>query len=361
MGFSVREILSWYPLTKAVEVVKGGLPTVLPQEFFSLEEQVSGHQARTVEIRGTRRTARVVPYGSPAPNAERVTLSDRALVLLSAREQIQFRDELVFILRNWEEYTPQQQFAMREIALQGEQMRQRFENLEIAATLQTLAEGRIWFDKDGNLLPSSSGADLVIDQGVPSSNTGNLGGVISASWANSNTDIVSQIVNIKKLCVQRTGYRLKYAIYGANIPGYLAKNTQLQLFWARNVEKNREFLESGLLPRDFLGLIWIPAYEAFYEDKDGTVREIFDGDRVTFTPEITEATWAFYRGSELVPTTFGPMMDAEKALGSFREVFGRGRYAKILDNPVQIIDVGFSHFLPRMKVPEAFFLADVTP
>jgi hypothetical protein len=94
---------------------------VLPPEFWTTTENVSGVNARLIEFSGTRRTARVVPYGAPAKQAEKVSLSDRGIILLSSREEMAFRDELLKILREWEDYKPQQAFAMKEIAHQGEQ------------------------------------------------------------------------------------------------------------------------------------------------------------------------------------------------------------------------------------------------
>jgi hypothetical protein len=126
----------------------------------------------------------------------------------------------------------------------------------------------------------------------------------------------------------------------------MAANASLQYFWARNQQYNDEYLKKNLVPEKFLDLVWVPANQAFYEDQDGTVQTIFPADGVTFTPEITKATWTLYRGSEMVPSQFGPVADALAALKSLTEVFGRGRYAKIKDNPVEILDIGFTHFLP---------------
>ena len=140
----------------------------------------------------------------------------------------------------------------------------------------------------------------------------------------------------------------------------MVNNTSLQGFWSRNQVYNQQYLERNLVPEKFLDYIWVPANEAFYEDESGTVQEIFPADGITFTPEITKATWTMYRGSELVPSQFGPVADGPAALKSLTEVFGRGRYAKLKDNPVEIIDIGFTHFLPRLKVPAAYFFTDVT-
>jgi hypothetical protein len=360
MPYSPQDILSWVPLTEAVEVVKTGLPKVLPPEFWTTTENVSGNNARMIEYSGTRRTSRVTPYGAPAKQAEKVSLSDRAVILLSSREEVAFRDELVKIFREWEDYKPQQQMAMREVAHQGEQFRQRFENLEIAAVSQTVASGVLYFDGEGNLLPTSSGAVLTVDQGVPANNKNQLNGIIGTTWSNVAAPIANDLFNLRARAIQTTGFPLKYAIYGKNIPGYMTGNTSLQGFWARNAQYNQQYLDKNLVPEKFLDYIWVPANEAFYEDESGTVREIFPADGITFTPEVNKATYTLYRGSELVPTQFGPTADAMAALKSLTEVFGRGRYAKLKDNPVEIIDIAFTHFLARLKSPASWFFADVT-
>jgi hypothetical protein len=363
--YSVQDILSWVPLTEAVEVQKTGIPKVLPPEFWSTTEQVSGNKARLIEFSGTRKTARVTPYGAPAKQAEKVSLSDRGIILLTSREEVAFRDELVKIFREWEDYKPQQMFAMRELAHQGEQFRQRFENLEIAAVTQTVANaGILYFDIDGNLLPTSSGAVLTVDQGVPSGNKDQLdvfggGDIIDVTWSNTAANIAKQTFNLQAAAVKKTGYPLKYAIYGANIPGYMSANDSLKYFWARNQQYNQEYLEKNLVPEKFLDLIWVPANQAFYDDASDATQTIFPADGVTFTPEINKATYTLYRGSELVPNQFGPVSDTMAALKSMTEVFGRGRYAKLKDNPVEIIDIAFTHFLARLKVPASYFFADV--
>lgn len=364
MPYSIQDILSWVPLTEAVEVVKTGIPKVLPPEFWTTTENVSGVNARMIEYTGTRKTARVVPYGAPAVQAEKVTLADRGIILLSSREEVAFRDELVRIFREWDDYKPQQMFAMKELSHQGEQFRTRFENLEVASTLQTLATGHNWFDVNGNLLPSSSGAALDVDQGIPAGNRDQLdvfggGDLLDVSWDDPTAEIARQIYAVKNAAVKKTGYRLKYAIYGQNVPGYMTANETLRYFWARNSTYNEDYLRKNLVPEQFLDLIWVPAAEAFFDDQDGATQTIFDPDQVTFTPEINKATYTFYRGSEMVPSQWGPVSDAVAALKSLSEVFGRGRYAKLKDNPVEIIDIGFTHFLSRLKVPNGYFIADV--
>jgi hypothetical protein len=361
MPYNVPDLLSYVSLMKSVETIKNGLPRVLPPQFWSLTEDVLGDRARVVEFTGTRRVARVQPYGSPARLVEKVGLSDRAVILLHSFEEVQYSDELFRILRNWEQYTPQQNFAMEEITRQGMLFATRQVNLETAAVTAMLANGKLWFDVDGNLLSSSSGATLTVDYQIPANNLNQLNGIISASWATASTNIVAQINALKVRATQATGFGLTYAFYGQNIPTYFSTNDSIKEFWWRNPQLNQNFMDTGILPRGMLGLIWVPVQEAFYEDSSGNTVQIFGGDTITFTPDINAATYHFLRGSYPVPTSYGPMPDGDAALKSFKDVHGMYRYAKVLDNPSRMIDLAGNTFLPRFKNPNTIFIADVTP
>lgn len=366
MSYGVQDILSYQPLTEAVETVKTGIPKVLPEQLWTITEDVSGNKARLIEYTGTRRVAKVIPYGAPPKAGDKLPLNDKGVILLHSKDEREFTTELLMIFREWNEYKPQQKFAMREVARQGEAMRQQQENLEIASVLQFVATGYNYFDADGNLLPTSSGAALTVDQGVPASNRNQVnpggGAIISASWGTASTNIPLQVNNLKKRAIQLTGYPLKYAFYGANIPGYLANNDYTKLMWSYNQSYNDFYLSTGQIKPGFLDLVWVPASQAFFEDSSGVVQEIFPADGITFGPELNATTYTYYKGSQLVPTQFGPMADVEAALKSMAEVFGRGRYAFIpQDRPWTILDVAFNTFLARMKQPNAWFMVDVTP
>lgn len=361
MAFSAVDLLSYVPLMKPIETVKTGIPNVLPPEFFSTTEDIPGHVAEVVQIPGTRKVARVAPYGTPPRLVDKVDLSIKPLVLLHTIEEMNFRDELFRWLRQWDQYQPMQQRAVDEIARQGAQFVARMDNLDVAVVTSMLANGIAWFDGNGNLLPTSSGAKLTVDQGIPANNKNQLNGIISASWATAATDIVSQVNAIKTAAAQTTGYKLKYAIYGKNIPGYLAKNDVIKPLWQYNQAFNQSYLTTGNAPREMLDLIWIPAYTSFYEDDTGTVRELFPADQVTFTPEINSMTYAYMRGSYPVPKGFTFGGSAENILSSFTDVYGRFRYAYAKVNPSGIVDTMGNTFMPYLKVPAAYFQADVTP
>ncbi len=351
-------------MTEAVQTINA-LERKLPPEFWSLTEDVDGTKARLIEFQGQRQAARISPAGSPPRPRGKLSLNEKAIILLSSTEEMEFSEELQNILQDWESYTPQQNWAERNIAYQGEGFRQIFENLETASAYLNLANaGILYFDGNGNLLPSSSGATLTVDQGVPANNTGQLNSLLTGSFADSTFDIPTFLTQkLKPRSLGDTGYALEIAVYGANIPGYLANNQFTKLAWAYQAEYASYYMNTGRIKDGYLGFKWIPAAEAYWVDKDGTTRFPMPADQITFGPAMTKAHWTMYIGSTRITTQYGPFPDVEGALRQGTGVVkGRWRVAYIPQGPVtKIIDAAGSKFLHRIKVPGAWYFLDTTP
>ena len=244
---------------------------------------------------------------------------------------------------------------------------QRFINLRRAAWFSALSLGAIYLDGDGNLLPSSSGAVVSIDFSVPSGNKAQLdwdggGAIIGASWATAATDIIGDLRELKLASIALTGYKLKYALYGSNIPGYFAANTTLKEYLARNASGNASLLK-GEVPNGLMGLEWIDAQHAFFEDQDGTNQFYWGGNTIVFMPDPVDlGWWGLIEGSYNVPSDVGKLhADAMAALNALRETYGMFGYAKVGHDPVGITQYGGDTFLPVISVPNSVFIADVVP
>ena len=215
--------------------------------------------------------------------------------------------------------------------------------------------------------PSSSGAAVTVDYSVPSGNKGQLdvfgsGAIIGASWATASTKIITHIRNIKKASIKKTGYQLAHCFYGENIAGYLSSNTEAKEYLARNPAMNQQILSTGEIPDGFMGLIWHPVDDAFFEDKNGTLQGQIGADDIVFVPEPSQDWYELVQGSFVIPTNLGSVTpDATAAVGSLTEVFGMYGYAKITDDPAGIKQFAGDTFLPTIKVPGAVFIADTTP
>lgn len=364
MATTLEQILSGANLTGVIQATKSGVPQVLPPQFLAPTRQVKGNTTTYRKVEGTRQVARIAHYGSPSQRRELQSVSDVPVTLLHTIEH-QVHDPLVLqSLKSVNE--TEQTLGEQEIARQVREFRTLFDNLRVAAATSALALGAIYFDGNGNLLPSSSGAVVSVDFGVPSGNKAQLdvfgdGDIIDASWATDGTDIINQVIALRKAAVKLTGYPIRHAFYGTNVFEYLVSNTAISGLIEASPGM-AETVAEGRLPSSLLGLDWHPIYEAFFVDQDGTAQEIVGADTVVFTPDPDPTWWEFVEGSYLVPNNLGNVGgDATAALGNLSQVYGMFSYGQVLSDPPAIKHVAGDTFLPVLKVPAAVFIADVTP
>jgi|TARA_R100000501_G_C2631536_1_gene127890 hypothetical protein len=367
MSTPIEALLHVDNFLRTIEEVKNGIPgDILPARMFKPTDKTIGNTGSYYKVTGTRQTAQQVAYGAPSKSMVGKGVTKQPVTLLHAFENFPHDPLLVQLLKSLKSDGTQK----RGVEIVGKKIAEfttRFQNLRKAAWYSALAIGHIYFDADGNLLPTSAGAVLDIDFAIPAANQNQLdwdgnGAIIGASWATAGTDIIGDLRELKRAAISTSGYQLTKAYYGANIPGYFASNTALLEYMSRNQSGNASVLK-GEVPDGLMGLEWIDAQNAFYEDANGTNRFFWGPDTVVFTPsEANIGWWGFIEGSYSVPSDIGQLYgDALSALNSLREVFGTFGYAKVSHDPVGITQYGGDTFLPVISVPAAIYIADVTP
>lgn len=367
MSVSLETILGYKYLTGLIQGIMPGIPKKFPKQLYDLKEQIIGDTADAFVVEGQRKTAARAEYGAPPVQTVIKGISNKPTKLLHFPESIQLKMLDFQKLINYENYTLQN-MGQREIERHITDFSTKFSNTRIAAVASMMILGHLYFDGSGNLLPTSSGAVLDVDYGIPSGNQTQLnvfgtGSIIDASWASASTNIYTHLVNIRKAMIKKVGRPVKYAFYGANIPGYLAANTTLQAFLSRNNAQpnyNFQMMDSLDIPYAFAGMQWIPIYETFYEDYTGTIKEFgtVTDDMVIFTPEIDQSIYGMYEGSYLVPKSYNPFQGS--GVQDVEMVFGMASYGRLIDKPITAEIIAVDTFLPWWRIPNAIFQADVT-
>lgn len=359
MAKSLNEVLGWKALTGVIQDTRGGVPAewLLPA-FLTMTKPVKGASASYTKISSSRKTARAVHRGSPSKARDLTGVSEVPVNLWHSYEHHVHRNEIFDAIRNYD--NPEAQaMGQAEIDRKTREHKQIFDNTRVSMIASIFRYGAIYFDGDGDLLPSASGAVLTIDYGVPAANKNQLGGIIATKWATTSADIIGQIKALKVAAMKTSGYPLKYAHYGSSILNRLMLNDALKNYIAGNPAYGQSFTNLEI-PPGFLGLTWIPNESAFYEDADGTNRDWFQDEDVIFTPEPSADWWEILEGTFPVPTSLGNVGgDATAMLTNLRDVNGKFSYAKLVDEPP-----GIKHFmgtteLPVLKVPSAIYIADV--
>lgn len=357
---SLQEVLGYLTISKAIQETTSGIPQPLPPGFFKSNTKALDGKGTYVRYTGERRTAKLAQRGSPARRADLKRVGESPFKCLHLYEEQSLDPFVLRYLRSanaWEHDA-----GYEEIKRQVREFAMKFYNTRVASVLQVLRNGVLYWDIDGNLLPSSSTAVHTHSFQMNANNQNQLNSIITASWATTTTDIPLQLRNLKKRARRLTGYPIKFAIYGENIPSYFSQNEYVIDYLARNPKMQTQYLETAEIPDGLFGLTWIPAYEAFYEDSAGTNQDIWGGDVVVFTPEISEEWWDIAEGDFPVPTDIGRVYtDGAAANASLKQVWGAGGYGIVGYNPPTVTGFYFDNFLPLLKNADAIYSADVTP
>jgi hypothetical protein len=360
-GTTLQNILGAKRLNGLIQSVMGGVPEVLPPGFWaspSNTETVVGNRGEYLRVEGTRQTAQLVHYGSPSKRRSMKGVSEVPITLLHTLESIQVKPTALTQLMA-EGNEALQNMGAASIAREVGNFGQLFKNLRISAVYSALVQGKIYFDGEGNLLPTSSGAKVTADFGVAAAHKDQLGGIIGASWGTAGTDIIGDLEAIKQKARVDWGGELKYAFYGVNVPGYLAGNTAISALYSGSPASS-EMLLQGKLP-NVGGLIWLPLYGAFFNDAAGTDQTWGIGDTVVFTPEPDPTWFGWLEGTYPIPTDLTINADATAALNSLTQAQGAFSYATVSVDPPGVTQYGGDTFIPVIKAPGAIFMADVVP
>lgn len=360
MAMAIEDIIGYTPLMGVINEVKTGVPDVLPKAFWTTKSKTVGTHGRYTRVEGTREVARLAQYGSPAQRRALQGLKIKDVTLMHFFEDIQLDPLWLQVLRGMDTYRPQE-MGQQEVDRQVAVFRKRFDNMRRLAVYSMLGNGAIYFDSNGNLLPTSSGANETVDFNIPANNKNQLNGIVTTSWANANTNIPLQIRSLKERSLQETGYELTTAYYGKNIVEYMTINNYVADYLSREPDKRQAFLNTGELPGGLFGLKWVPVYTAFYKDANGTNQSVFGADSVSFTPEINDEVYELIEGSMVIPTSIDISRTATGALNNIEQVYGMFVYSVISHNPVTVQVFSGDTFLPVWKVPSALYIADVTP
>lgn len=363
---SLADVLSYTTYLDIVNAIRDGVPSVVPPAFLAEGSRGTGDEGRYTVVKSIRRTARQTAYGGPAKRRELRPIGTRPVKLIHS-----FESQMVpiHVLMNLRDYTNsgRQRLGEDEIARQAGLFRDLFDNLRIMATQLALSKGELRFDNGGELV--LSGGVLTIDMLVPAGNKNQLdvdgsGDIITASWATTTTNIPLHLRQLRKESRKLSGYPVDVALYGENIPQYFTDNNFIKDYMARNPQMNDEFLRTrtGEIPNGLFGFEWVPCYESFYEDSAGTNQEAWSADTIVFTPSPSVGEWRdLITGSYPVPTSVNFEATMEAALATIQEVWGKFGFAKPAHNPTTIEQFFGDTFLPVFPVPEAVFIADVTP
>jgi hypothetical protein len=230
------------------------------------------------------------------------------------------------------------------------------------------ANGKVWIGTDGQVLASSSGAQITFDPGVP---TGNLitkdgaGGTFNiGDWSSATTDIGARL-RVLQETMTRAGSPIPDTIlYGTQIPSYLALNNTIKNFYGNNMAltdgQRTAIAATGAIPNGFLGFNWQPVRLSFLEKADGTVTATFPTNYVGLIPQPDPSWYEAIEGGTLTPAGVGGDVNVNAGgtfnsmMNNIRLAYGKYAYGVAKTHPVvQFSMVQGDVFGPVLKNPNA--------
>ena len=179
-GTTLQNILGANRLNGIIQAVLGGVPDVLPAGFWaspSNTEATEGNRGRYLRVEGTRQAASLVHYGAPSKRRTMKGVAEVPVTLLHTFENMNVNPStLNNLLAEGNEVL--QRMGAASIAREVGNFGQLFKNLRISALYSALTNGAIYFDGDGNLLPTSSGAKVTVDFQIPATHKDQLNNII---------------------------------------------------------------------------------------------------------------------------------------------------------------------------------------
>lgn len=221
----------------------------------------------------------------------------------------------------------------------------------------------------GSIVESSGDGTRTVSTGVPSSHTGALskatlgvstqlgaGNIIANNWDTTDADIFSQLEELSRAAMLSGLPRPKHVWVTTEAKSWIREQSTFQE-WAQVSPAIAEGVLRGDIVENLGGFTW-HFWDGSYQDADGVIRTYLDPLKALITPE--PGKWmAAAEGISIVPTDLNVGQSAEDRLNSSQEIQGEFSYAKIKDDPMELMVYYGDAFVPAFRQPEVVWYPTV--
>lgn len=278
--------------------------------------------------------------GQPARVLQPTGLSDRTVFMHRAFNTLDLSLNSLQMLREPENMTLQK-MGRTEILRQQEDFGDRHKIFRAVVCAKSLIDGIVYFDGDGVVLESSSGAAYSVDLSVPSSHKSQLnspsasfsGNIIGLAWDNASAKIFDDLDDIRIAARELNAEMPKHIWLHDTAKRWLRDNTQLLGYLQASPEKADRIL-AGSMIEDLNGWTW-HFDSSTYTSSAGTTVPYIPTTKALITPDVGPWLRAA-NGSELIPTQVGVFGTLQEAVGNMQELFGMFSYVALQHNSARL-------------------------
>jgi hypothetical protein len=361
-------------LLAAAAVAKNAAPRVLPDSFYTPgPTKPYNDQVQFPVVTWSRTGATVIARNSPPRAVNLGNETFKFATLFNVKEEMDLDIQFLEALNSNNQLVSDG--ARRSLNTRMIQFNRRTEITRNNFVHSLFANGKVWIGTDGQVLASSSGAQITFDPGVP---TGNLitkdgaGGTFNiGDWSSATTDIGARL-RVLQETMARAGSPVPTTIlYGTQIPSYIAANNTIKNFYGNNMaltdSQRTAIAATNAIPNGFLGFDWQPARLSYLEKADGTVSATFATNYIGLVPPVDDSWYEPIEGGTLTPAgvagdvQINPGASFESMMNAVRIAYGRYAYGVAKTHPVvQFSMVQGDCYAPVLKLPQALSFGTVS-
>ncbi len=334
MPAQIREILDPRVMTAAYRQVATDRPTPLTDTFMSGTDTVDDNEFRFFYDPADNTPAPMNRHGAPAREVTIGTAKERFMSLYSINNVVEFPTHLYTALREPDSPTIQNK-GRSEIARINRIFAARHRLAKELIVAKSLSDGVVYVNAKGQILESSSGADITADLGVPANNKTTLNGLITALFSVATTDIQSILESIVDQANQnQVPVPTDIWVHKLNIQ-YLRNNDNFADWASMNSDYSSKILRGETIT-DLFGFNW-HFIDGYYTASDGTQKPIIPRAKAILTPPPGDSWKMAVNGPTIVPKDLSIATDVESAIDNTELVYGEFSYAAVQMNPTKLV------------------------
>lgn len=354
MDESIRELLDPDILTEAYVQRADDAPTPLTDAFFVNPEALEDESFRMFYDPADTTPA---PMNISGAEAHAITVGsavERLGTLFTIFNKTPFRGSVLTALREPDSRTLQNLGRSEVNRVYGKFVGRHRTAKELVIS-KILTAGVVYLNARGEVLESSSGAVQTCDFGVAATHKTNLNGLISALWSTATTDIQTQLENIVD-AARQAQVPVPTDIWLHRLSLASLRNNDYFADWATMNKDYSDKILRGEVITDLFGFNW-HFIDTYYTAQDGSLKPFIPTTKAILTPPPGDPWIRAATGPTVLPKMVGKVDSLDQALSNLTVVQGPFAYAKLLDDPVQVMAYAGDKYGLNFAEPNAIWQA----
>jgi len=369
-GQAVQNILDYRNLARAFQrtsAINAPLPFYDFYNRAPAETPTGVDRIEMIRTPSTRKPAPINFPGSPAKTMDTVGLDRVYFSPVHVFNEISIPEAALDNLRQ-ENSQEMQERGAEELTRQMRIFSQRHRLTRVTFLSKALTDGVVYYNNNGEILESSSGAAVTCDLGVGATHKAQLahasnGGsdIIGTRWDQAGALILTDMEQIEQAAEWDQTAPPRHVWLNSLAKAWFRTNTEIKSFITTNLSaRAEEFLGNFRDDTLQLGRYTFHFTNATYEATDGSVKPIIPLNRAVITPDVTEGDWfARFECNSVIPTSTGIVNGVGGYTSNTRKVAGEYAYASLVHNPIKLSMFLGMRFLYAFRDPQAVWMPTV--